>query len=116
MKNYRFLLVVGISLALAFTFSCSDDKSDGSDGLMACKISNFKGVAGNVVCSEVSLNVLEKENISIEKAKASCINDEGGEFLNNCPTGYVSTCSTEISKIYVYFAIPENKTCEDYKF
>jgi len=34
MKNYRFLLVAGISLALAFTFGCSsgDDGSGGGDG------------------------------------------------------------------------------------
>ena len=92
------------------------DSGNPVSGSIACKISNSKGIANNVVCEEVSLNDLEKANGDVEKAKAECIRGEGGEFLNSCPSGYITTCSKGITKIYIYFAIPANMTCEDYAF
>jgi len=73
-------------------------------GSIACKISN----AGNVVCMEISSN-------DVEKDKAECVSRFGGEALNSCPSGYISTCGTE-KKTYVYFNIPQNKTCDYYSF
>jgi len=103
-------------------FSCSgggggdNPSGGGSNGIVACKISNADEVAGNVVCEE-----MEVPADKIEKVKAECINDETfpGEILSSCPSGYTETCERSKNKVdkqtlYVYFNIPNGKVCKDY--
>jgi hypothetical protein len=116
----KLALSASIMLAMVFTFSCSsgDDGNNNSGGggnsIVTCKISNADGVAGNVVCEE-----MEVPADKVEKVKAECINNVGGEVLSGCPSGYTETCERAKNKVdkqtlYVYFNIPNGKVCKDY--
>ncbi|MCL2206986.1 MAG: hypothetical protein FWB90_02700 [Fibromonadales bacterium] len=114
MKTNRFLLAAGISLAMAFTFSCSDD--DGDKAVVSCKTGVYhRPVAGQMVeiCWETAPNLVwdYDSDGSVIGSEKAC---DSGEFSSTegCPSGWVAKCAKDGITRYVYGS--EGITCSDY--
>ena len=131
MKTNRFLLAACVSLAMALTLSCSDDKNSGSGAVVSCKYmeSGFpQPLAGQrqfETCWEVSASYKyygfphNGEDCRVMLPNGLCeLNPEEhcrGEFSNgNCEPGWVIKCGNK-RRIYIYGYEFKNITCSEYE-
>jgi hypothetical protein len=116
-------------LAMAFTFSCSDDKDSDKVEAFGCR------PGAKNICFEIPVSFFTKEGYSISTAmagtKESCENmnedDDGngiGVFYESgcpggsalecsCPNENSTECQAPFSKFYFYDAIFKNMTCDE---
>jgi len=91
----KFALTAAFGLALAFTFSCSDDKDEGGTGTGACKHTGKFQNSSIEICESLSL---ASAGITVDQYKKECESDatyNGSTFLGSCPGGYVKTCKND---------------------
>ena len=120
MNRIKFtLLAASLTLAMALTLSCSDDKDD--DGVVSCKhgtyLSNLKGYNQGEVCEEFPKSVVAARGATIDDVKEDCESHSKftGVFADgNCPGGYVLRCPNEYSaSSYLYGEEFKGVTCDE---
>jgi hypothetical protein len=114
MNRVKITLAVGILLAMAFTFNncSSDDGGGGGKETVACKTTKPNG---EVNCQEGPKDMLINKYGSLDKLKSDCEEEDSGEFLNSCPSGYTFKCKVREDKtVYRYSEEYKSMTCEEY--
>jgi hypothetical protein len=76
----KIALAVSVSLAMAFTISCSDDKSDDKPTPVAACKDNVEGS-----CEEMTASDLEEEGWSVTEYKAYCESHSATFYSGGCP-------------------------------
>jgi hypothetical protein len=110
--------MAGLSLALAFTLSCSSDDDKVDSDTRACYMSTFseRPIGADAWCYSASTSnkgVDKRESFDIE-----CRDEFEGSVLDNCPSGFKLKCSgicglEPKTNFYFYGTFFEGKNCEE---